>query len=899
MHSHQSLRKLVKQLGIVLMVITASTSPGFAQVTQVAGDGTTNTLVNGNSLTTCGTGLCQVTGGTQVGNSLFHSFEHFSVQDGDEINFVGTNVDTIFNRVTGASSFIDGTISTTTGGVTDVFLLNPQGIIFGENATLNIDGSFVATTADRIVFDNDAFFSATDTSLSSGLLRVSTPIGLQHGTSPGSIKVNGSGHQMTTAPFSGAFDRTNRPVGLQVNPGQTLALVGGPLLFTGGNLTASDGRIELGSVNSNQVVALQEQSQGIWVLDYGNVANFQTIQLDSASSLDTSGIAGGSIHISGQQLNLTDGSVIVANTQGIGTGTGINVNAESVAIQGSVGSVISGLYSDAELTATGQAGDISLQSQELSILDEGKVSTITFGAGSTGNISVETNQLNMLGASFIVSSALPFVPGNTGDVNVTAEQITLRDGAQIVTSNFGTGSTGGMQIEADTILLTGESPDGAQKSGFQAMGFLSPGGQLVVDADYVQLLAGAQITADTFGPGAGGEILLTARQLDLSGNSAADTTPSFVSTSVFPGATGEGGDLFLNVDQLRVTDGGQIGVTTFGDGDAGTLYITADTVELAGLGPGGRSGLFGTAINGNGDGGNLELKANRLAIQDGAIVSAGNFQSLNLVPPGQGSPGNILIMVDSLALDNGSTITADTAVGDQGNLTLITDTLTLQNGSRISTNAQGSSTGGNITIDAIALIAIDNSDISANAQQGNGGRIIVNADLILGTDFRAQLTPLSDITASSDLGPSFSGSVELNTPEYEPEQGLTLLPASPIDNTGQITRQCTSTGNSLIVSGRGGVAPSPNEVMRNNTVWTDLRLLPEQLSYIETDGTNNALKRDRISTLNATNFSQTTYINEAQTILMENGQIKLIAAASANQVGNLPIADCSTQRSQR
>ena len=446
MHSHKTVERSTASLGVFLAITVGSAMPGLAQTTMVAGDGTANTLVNGNNLAACSVGLCQVTGGTQVDDSLFHSFAEFSVQSGDEINFVGTDINTIFTRVTGARSFINGTISTT-GGNTDLFLLNPQGIIFGDNATLDIGGSFIATTADRVIFNNGALFSATDTRFSSELLSISTPVGLQYGTGSGAIEVGGSGHQITAAPFTGAFDRTNRSPGLQVAPGQTLALVGGPLVFTGGSLTVSDGRIELGSVTNNQAVTLQEKTPGEWLLGYGSVTGAENIWLGAAASIDSSGPGSGAIQIYGQQLTLTDGSVIIANTQGAGSGSGINVRTESTLIQGAAGSVSSGLYSDAEPAATGQAGDINLQSQQLSLMGEGKISSVTLGAGNAGDIRVQTGQLDMDGASFIVSSALPFVPGNTGDVTVISDQITLSEGAQIVTSNFGTGETGIMDVK--------------------------------------------------------------------------------------------------------------------------------------------------------------------------------------------------------------------------------------------------------------------------------------------------------------------------------------------------------------------------------------------------------------------------------------------------------------------
>ncbi len=76
----------------------------------------------------------------------------------------------------------------------------------------------------------------------------------------------------------------------------------------------------------------------------------------------------------------------------------------------------------------------------------------------------------------------------------------------------------------------------------------------------------------------------------------------------------------------------------------------------------------------------------------------------------------------------------------------------MRRGSSISTNAQGMATGGNISINTGVLFAHKNSDITANAEDRFGGRVIVNANGIFGTAFRLQLTPNSDITTSSELG---------------------------------------------------------------------------------------------------------------------------------------------------
>ena len=189
-----------------------------------------------------------ITGGNQVGNNLFHSFQEFSIPSGGSAKFEGTQgIDNIISRVTGGSiSSINGLIQTQ--GYANFFLINPNGVIFGPDAQLNIRGSFLATTANRINFADGRSFSAT-VSQTQPLLSVSTPIGLQFGANVKPI-VN----QSQTP------DGTGFPIGLEVDSGRTLALVGGDITIENGVLTAPEGRIELGSVDDNSLVSLAYRS---------------------------------------------------------------------------------------------------------------------------------------------------------------------------------------------------------------------------------------------------------------------------------------------------------------------------------------------------------------------------------------------------------------------------------------------------------------------------------------------------------------------------------------------------------------------------------------------------------------------------------------------------------------
>ncbi|MCJ8281817.1 MAG: filamentous hemagglutinin N-terminal domain-containing protein, partial [Rivularia sp. ALOHA_DT_140] len=170
--------------GLLGGFITLGTLPVTAQVNS---DGTTNTTVNstGNNF--------NILNGIQKGNNLFHSFGEFSIPTtGSAIFNNSTDVVNIINRVTGGNiSNIDGLIKA--NGNANLFLINPAGIVFGENASLNIGGSFLGSSAESILFEDGFEFSAVNAE-SEPLLTVSLPLGLQIGSNPGDITVQGNGH---------------------------------------------------------------------------------------------------------------------------------------------------------------------------------------------------------------------------------------------------------------------------------------------------------------------------------------------------------------------------------------------------------------------------------------------------------------------------------------------------------------------------------------------------------------------------------------------------------------------------------------------------------------------------------------------------------------------------------
>jgi filamentous hemagglutinin family protein len=187
---------------------------GTLQAQQVVPDGSINTIVNSIN----GRDFV-ITGGGKTGGNLFHSFSEFSVQTGGSVAFNNAmDVQNIFTRVTGSNvSSIDGVIRA--DGRANLFLLNPNGILFGPNAALNIGGSFLGTTASRIKFADASEFNALNTP---PLLTMTVPVGLQMGQNSGAIQVTGTGHKLAlVAAGLLPIDRSQSPMGLQVSPRAT------------------------------------------------------------------------------------------------------------------------------------------------------------------------------------------------------------------------------------------------------------------------------------------------------------------------------------------------------------------------------------------------------------------------------------------------------------------------------------------------------------------------------------------------------------------------------------------------------------------------------------------------------------------------------------------------------
>ncbi|AUT00554.1 filamentous hemagglutinin [Nostoc sp. CENA543] len=737
---------------------------------QVIPDHTLNTQVSGSSNYT-------IIEGTRVGNNLFHSFHQFSVPINGSASFQNAaDIQNIFSRVTGNNiSQIDGLIQT--NGSANLFLLNPAGIIFGSHARLNIGGSFVGTTAETITFADGSKFSNTDTN-TSPLLIMSVPVGLQFGSNPGGITVQGTGHnaQLSDSVQVSGLNLNTR--GLQLQPGKTLALLGKDIALEGGLLSAPGGLIELGAINNGNVT-LNSTLQG-FAFQYSQVPSFGNIQITQralASTRDFNGESGGSIHIQGKQVSIRDGSMILIQNRSPMTAGDITIDASgSLEIIGKSPDFQSSSSLVNESTALGAAGNIIINSPRLNIDQGGYIYNRTFSTAPGGNITINTNETRVNGFA-------------SGDPSA------FRAVSQILAASYAGGK----------------------------------GGNISVSTQKLSVLAGGNIAARPYGLGSGGDLTVKADTVEV--NNAGTPTGfyfSLISTATF--GSGNAGNLAIDTRKLSVQAGGRVSASSIILGNAGVLNINAsESIDVSGVKDADNPSYIGTAVRPFGtfaqisraSAGNTTINTPVLNITDGATVFVQNT--------GLGTAGNLLINANILKLDNNASILASKKAGDGGNINLqLRDVLLMRRGSLINAEAGSNGNGGNISINSPNVIGLENSDIIANAVQGKGGNIQITTQGIIGLEYRNLLNPRevlsNDITASSQF--SVSGTVQINNVGIDPNSGLVELPENVTDPSQQIATGCSNTNSSsFIATGRGGVPQNPTQEVRSDRPWSDIRNL--------------------------------------------------------------------------
>ena len=834
MNSMQYSYWLLGLSGTFIMGLSCGLIP--SAMAQIRGDTTLSTP----SVVTSTPNRALIQGGTQRGTNLFHSFRQFSVPRNSTAVFrVDRSVANIFSRVTGSSvSKIDGrlqVVRSDDGSLSSAnfFLLNPNGILFGSHASLDVGGSFLATTADRINFADGTQFSAIAPQ-SHPLLTIHTPVGLQFGNHPGDIE-NRSHTSLLDDPNNPQPDPVFSPPGLSVPSGHTLALIGGDIFMPRGKVSVEAGRIELGSVAPLGQVGLVSLNQG-WALRYDRSQPFGEIRLRSAS-LETSGIGGGAIQLQGRQIRLNGNTQIVSTTMGDQPGRPLSVNASDAIIvndSSTVRTVTSG---------TGTAGNVSLSTRQLITRNNGSIGSFTSGVGQGGTVRIVASDsiavggnTSGIGLSLLTTQTEGRSAGTAGNIEIQTDRLQVSPGGQISSTTFGRGDAGNIQIRATEVNLAGTAP------------------------------------------------------------SAANGEPVEASSGIFAGTTsrGNGGTIEIQSQRLSVSQGAVVQASTYGSGNAGNVEIRAsEFVDVADTSASGQRSAILASSGGlphvsfipnraaaSGRGGNVNITTQTLRLRNGAVIAV---NSLNPNAPGAGT---LEVQAQLVSLDNHAQLNAETESAGANIRLPQVGVLLLRRQSSISTNAYSGGMGGNIQINGNFVIAAasENSDITANAIREDAGNVTLNANVV-GITPQPSNTAQSDITATSEQG--ISGEITVSQPQTDPTQSLIVLPITVFDATGLIAQRCSDgtgttahsrdrSSNRFVITGRGGLPLSPADVRSSYTVLAPWATLASSESKAQQS--SQAVE-------------QTTPIGEAQGwIINTQGKVELVTQMPV--FTGFPVEEC-------
>jgi filamentous hemagglutinin family protein len=677
------------------------------------------------------------------GRNLFHSFERFDLLFDEIATYQGpASVENLITTVTGGPSSIDGLIRSQIDGA-NLFFINPQGILFGENARINVTGAFAVSTADRLFFENGDFLE-TGPGPPPAMLSVADPVGFGFLDAPAPISIHGSQIEL-------ALD-------------QSLSLVGGDIEILGGRsdgdpglLSAPSGRIDLASLASAGEVYLDPEdvrivnatARGdITIADNTIVTTSGLAQDPLAGLFSQPGEGSGPIYIRGRDLLIENADLRT-----------LTVTSEDA---GDISIDLTGDFV-ARSVAGGEQSGIIAGTGIATQPDEGQVVTSIFTAIYPGVTIVEVDVCGAVPCAYRYLAT-----GDAGDVRIKARNVRLESGGRVTARSEFIGDSGTIEVEfADGMFLAGIDDTG-ERSGFSstAEGTGNPGsisvysenGVLTMDDFAAIVIQNSEASLSTSTPG---RIDIDVREIDMRGNSRIDSSTR---------GAGPGGNLdIIARGSLQMSGRSSneefTGITTLSQpgstGDAGTIRITTADLHL----------------------------------DNGAEISA-----RPVGPDAFGEAGNLDLEIGGKLRLRRSTISTESENAAGGNISIRVGKLLDLEDSAITTSVtSGPETGGNISISPgpREALVLDGSQIVAQADRGAGGNIFIQTKLLVSD-------PRSLVSASSRAGLDGKVLIEGASARVNPE--VAYLETPPLDSATLLREPCAARNpnatSSFIVSER-------------------------------------------------------------------------------------------------
>lgn len=788
--THLSLHRFKQFLAIIVAVITFSSAQ--AEIITDGSLGTAQELTGPNFTVPAHLGQ-------QVGNNLFHSFDTFNIETPEQATFQGPAIiEQVISRVTGGHSSTINGLLTSEMPHADLYFINPAGVIFGENAQLNIPGSFYVSTADYVKLGDSGRFDAQNPANSTLTIAPPSAFGFLD-TSVAPITVDKS-YLQVIAPTESIIGAIRE--GTEI-PSNTLALIGGDIEIRGettvqsraisqGILLSFAGEIDLVSVASAGEVPLDPLH-----LAEATFSRLGTIKITDTTAgaanlyrqgnLDTSGPRSGKINIYADKLHL-DNAYIFSDTFGDQDGQGINIQVRNDVELENASRITTDVYklSNFPSQATGNAANSHISAQKITLKDGSQITSQSLalnndpaqGNGGTITLSAK-DQITITGYSQLVgedstgrmSSGIltdTRTVGHGGEILLSTAKLAMDDTGEIRAGTGGLGDAGDISLQVGTLELKN-------------------GAQINVSTGYLE----KNSPIDT---GKGGKLDVSASESILITGEKESNRPSGLLSNTF--SKSPGGTITLTTPRLSLKDKGTIQASTVGNGgNAGHININTNNLTI-------QSAFIATESRGYDQSGTISITSPTIQLGKNAVISSKSY--------GTGNAGNIEINTKNMLLKQ-SNISTEAAQAEGGNVIIVGGQFLYLSDSRIEVKALGQSTedggGGNINLKDTEMLISNQSQLDASAIGGAGGNIHIVAD-----HFLKSADSVLNVTSSK----SAEGEINIEASEQDTMDNLVILSTHLLDVSNLLKDSClsldiTEEADRFVVMPYSGSPPSPDD----------------------------------------------------------------------------------------
>jgi filamentous hemagglutinin family protein len=564
---------------------------------------------------------------------------------------------------------------------------------------------------------------------------------------------------------------------------------GGNIVLSSTRLEARDGgyiatNTQLGTGNGGDITVATSDA----TLSAANTPGFLTGMVAQTASAG----AGGDIHFSSTgALRIEDGALLSAAVYGTGAGGDLVVDAGSIEIRGiDDPNIFTGIF--ANVFSAGTGGDLSIQTDTLTLDNRGSISASAFSTGNSGRLRIDTGNLVVRDASVIAAGNLFGAGGSSSGMSIDADSIFIQGragSAEPFSTDFtGLTTTAGYQGgDAGILELTAQEMTLTSRASITASSYGSGrGGQVALMVDDLVVEDGSVVLASAFGSGDAGGVQIEADTLRVEGvnpelfvDLTGETTMAVSGIAAQSGLQGGGsGSVSVHANGVLLLDGGVIATNTFGAGDAGDITITAQRVTVSGINADLAQFLEAKGISADearsavksgtasafllesttGKGGDIIIVADDLQLGDGGMISA------NTTGPGRG--GSVHVTASDVSLTGGALVTTQSKLeplgssllGNGGDIAIqAANRVTLDHSSvTASSDAQG--LAGNITIEGGGVVEIIGGSVTTEAVEADGGNIKIAAEgtvYLLGGNITTSVLGAGGTGGNIDIDPQF------------------------------------------------------------------------------------------------------------------------------------------------